>query len=109
MKHLFFLAGLCFALLVGCAGFKAASDAFYEGEAMGYRGIIRVRVGMEGGSIAEITILESSEDGAVGGAAIEELTDLVLAYNTTELEAISGATSSSKGFLAAVENAIIGK
>ena len=109
MKYLLFIAGICFALTVNCTGYRAASDAFYEGEAMGYRGIIRVRVGMDGDSIAEITLLESSDDGAVGGAAIDELTDLVLACNTTELEAISGATNTSKGFLAAVENAIMGK
>ena len=75
---------------------------------MGYRGIIRVRVGVEGGRISEITVVESSEDGAVGGAAMEELADLVLMYNTTELDAVSGATETSRGFLAAIEHAIMG-
>jgi len=82
-------------------------DAFYQGAAMGYRGMIRVRVGFEQGTITEITVVESREDQAIGGAAIEELTDLVLMYNTTELDAVSGATETSKGFLEAVENAIM--
>jgi len=73
---------------------------------MGYRGIIHVLVGMENGTITEITVIESSEDPAIGGAAIEELTDLVLLYNTTEIDAVSGATETSRGFLEAVENAI---
>jgi len=82
-------------------------DAFYEGAAMGYRGMIRVRVGFEQGTITEITVVESREDQTIGGAAIEELTDLVLMYNTTELDAVSGATETSKGFLEAIENAIM--
>ena len=102
-------AGLVLAavLSVGCASLKAETGAVYEGEAMGYRGMIRVRVGFEQGTITEITV-ESQEDRNVGGAAIEELTDLVLMYNTTELDAVSGATETSKGFLEAVENAIMG-
>ena len=84
----------------------SAGAAGTVGSAMGYRGIIRVRVGMEHGTITEITVLESNEDRAVGAAAIEELTDLVLMYNTTELDAVSGATVTSKGFLAAIEDAL---
>ena len=94
--------------LAGCAGQKTGPEAEYEGAAMGYRGIIRVQVGMEKGAVSEITVIESHEDRAVGGAAIEELADPVLMYNTTEIDAISGATETSKGFLAAVENAIMG-
>ena len=105
---------LAAALLFGCAGNKAAGEAavgtaVYKGAAMGYRGIIRVSVGIEDGNISEITIVESREDPAVGGAAMEELADLVLAYNTTEIDAISGATETSRGFLAAIEDAIMGK
>ena len=102
------------ALILGCVSQEAAyvggtgGEAVYEGAAMGYRGIIRVRVGVENGNITDIAVLESREDGAVGGAAIEELADLVLMYNTTELDAVSGATETSKGFLAAIENAIMG-
>ena len=96
------------ALLFGCASQETPDKAVYEGFAMGYRDIIRVRVGLEGGTITEITVMESGEDSAVGGAAIDELSDLVLMYNTTELDAISGATETSKGFLAAIENAIMG-
>ena len=113
MKHIYtrtLLAALTVALFFGCASQKSVdeNEAEYEGAAMGYRGIICVRVVMESGNITEITIIESSEDEAVGGAAIEELTDLALMYNTTELDVISGATETSKGFLAAIENAIIG-
>ena len=109
MKHLCITAlFLAVALLCCCSSRqKTENGAVYEGEAMGYRGIIRVRVGMENGIITEITVLESHEDRAVGGAAIEELTDMVMMYNSTEIDAVSGATETSKGFLEAIENAIL--
>jgi uncharacterized protein with FMN-binding domain len=103
-------------LFSACAGFgrgavadESAVEAaeIYEGLGRGFRGTIRVRVRMEAGTIAEIEIIESSEDAAVGGAAMEELTELVLLYSSAGLDAISGATESSKGFLEAVENAIL--
>jgi uncharacterized protein with FMN-binding domain len=113
MKYFFLITGLALAagFALGCMSLKAESSsedgAVYEGAAMGYRGMIHVRVGFENGTITDITVLESDEDRAVGGAAIEELTDLVLLYNTTEIDAISGATETSRGFLAAIENAIM--
>ena len=107
MKHLI-VAVLVIGLLYGCSSQqKNEADAFYEGAAMGYRGIIRVRVGMKNGTITDITVLESREDRAIGGAAIEELSDLVMMYNSTEIDAISGATETSKGFLEALERAIL--
>jgi uncharacterized protein with FMN-binding domain len=96
------------ALLFGCASLRMGGGTVYEGVAMGYRGMIHVQVGFEQGTITEIAVIESQEDRAIGGAAIEELTDLVLMYNTTELDAVSGATETSKGFLEAIENAIMG-
>ena len=106
MKYLFFPI-LITAFIFGCASLKTANEAYYEGSAMGYRGMIHVRVGVEKGNITEIVIVESHEDRSVGGAAIEELADLVLMYNTTELDAVSGATATSRGFLEAIENAIM--
>jgi uncharacterized protein with FMN-binding domain len=101
-------ASTALALLFGCASLRMGSGTVYEGAAMGYRGMIHVQVGFEQGTITEITVIESGEDWAIGGAAIEELTDLVLMYNTTEVDVVSGATETSRGFLEAIENAIMG-
>ena len=78
----------------------------YEGSSEGYRGEIHVRLHIEGGSITEIEIIDSVEDRFVGETAMEELLELVLIYNTTDLDIISGATESSEGFLAAVADAL---
>ena len=116
MKYTFGYVIVLLAFAAGCAVFgpggraqqAASADSLFEGTGQGYRGPIRVLVRMEGGSIAAIDIVDSEEDRLVGGAAMEELLDLVIAYNTTDLDAVSGATESSKGFLEAVENAIMG-
>ena len=115
MKYLLFIAAgfVIPVLFSGCAGLKTETkaeekQAVYEGSAPGYRGIIRVRVGFENGAFTEITVVESREDRAVGSAAMEELADMVLFYNTTDIDVISGATVTSEGFLAAIENAVTG-
>jgi uncharacterized protein with FMN-binding domain len=98
-------------IVSGCAllGGRASREAAYEGTAQGYRGPISLQVRLNAGTITEIIIIESEEDRSVGGAAMEELIDLVILYNSTDVDVISGATESSRGFLEAVDNAIMGK
>jgi fumarate reductase flavoprotein subunit len=82
-------------------------DKIYEGSAFGYRGHIYVQVSLSGGSISEITVIDSDEDRFVGGAAMEELIETVIELNSADVDAVSGATITSKGFLEAVRNAIM--
>jgi urocanate reductase len=114
-RFIFTLTILVLITVFGCAVFSKSSrmekravsiDGIYHGAGKGYRGSISVQVRMEGGSIASIDIIDSDEDLSVGGAAMEELIDLIITYNTTDIDAISGATETSRGFLEAVENAI---
>jgi uncharacterized protein with FMN-binding domain len=81
-------------------------DGVYEGSGPGWRGPVLVRVRLESGKITEVEILDHEDDPFTGGAAMEELAELVLEYNTVDLDGISGATESSSGFLAAVEAAL---
>ena len=117
MKYVLLLILLPALITAGCAssrGYekeqneKVQYDRVLEGKSEGYRGPIHVQVLMNGGSIMEIVIVDSQEDRFVGGAAIEELIDAVIECNTTDVDVISGATMSSKGFLEAVFNAIMG-
>jgi uncharacterized protein with FMN-binding domain len=111
MKNIrFFVFALIFTIC-GCLASPPWSGGDGEGEilegtGMGYRGPIYVRLRVKDGSITEIDV-DSIEDRFVGGAAIEELIDLIIEYNSTDVDAVSGATETSKGFLSAVENAII--
>jgi uncharacterized protein with FMN-binding domain len=107
MKNILFALSLTVFSCVSLGG-RDSPGKVYEGTAQGYRGPIMVQVRVNDGSITEIIIVDSEEDNLVGGAAIEELIDMVIQYNTTDIDAVTGATESSRGFLKAVENAIIG-
>ena len=108
MKIILFSILALFFVISGCLTWPGGGEEgeILEGTGMGYRGPIHVRLRVNGETITEIDV-DSMEDRFVGGAAIEELIDLVIEYNSTDVDAVSGATETSKGFLSAVENAII--
>jgi len=108
MKKFLVLAVLV-VFAVGCVALGGGSVALgetFEGVGQGYRGPIRVVVYINGRNITEI-VVDSVEDRFVGGAAMEELIDAVIEYNSTDVDAVTGATESSRGFLEAIENAIL--
>jgi uncharacterized protein with FMN-binding domain len=99
------LAAACLLLFWGCAGSEYVPSV-WEGSGQGYRGEIRVQVSVSAALIQGIEISAHQEDPLIGGTAMEELLELVLEYQTTDLDGISGATGSCAGFLAAVEDAL---
>jgi fumarate reductase flavoprotein subunit len=106
-------AGILPALLGACAGAGAVKgessgprDGVWEGGGRGWGGEIRVRLRLSSSLIQEIEILPHREDPFIGGEAMGELLELVLDYQSAGLDAVSGATESSIGFLAAVEDAL---
>ena len=78
----------------------------FEGSAMGLRGPIIVRLELSSGEIVDIVIIENRESVHPGLAAIEELLEMVLETGSVDIDVISGATFSSRGFLEAVEDAL---
>ena len=85
------------------AGF---TPGVYGGHGRGYRGPVHVRVQISHAGIEDIVIVSHREGAFPGLAAMEELLDMVLETGSTDLDTISGATLSSRGFLEAVENAL---
>ncbi|GHT73337.1 hypothetical protein FACS1894124_1570 [Spirochaetia bacterium] len=109
-----FALGLA-ALTVNCAGFStktAGARAYrytpgvYAGTGQGFRGPVQVAVRLDANGITGIEILKFEDDYLPGGAAMEELLELLLDGADTGVDAISGATESSAGFLSAVEDAL---
>ncbi|GHU84792.1 FMN-binding protein [Spirochaetia bacterium] len=100
------------ALILNCAGFKAAAfgvryvPGTYEGTGQGFRGPVQVAVRLDANGITGIEILKFDDEYLPGGAAMEELLELVLDMGDTDVDAVSGATESSAGFLSAVEDAL---
>ncbi|MDR0387066.1 MAG: FMN-binding protein [Treponema sp.] len=103
---------LAAAVLCTCAGFTAAVGppryypGVYEGVGQGFRGPVYLSVHIGAAGITAIEILEHVDDEQIGGGAMEELSALVLDAGSPEVDGISGATGSSTGFLAALEDAL---
>jgi uncharacterized protein with FMN-binding domain len=123
MKQILFtiaLAAACCAAAAGIVGCATAAAAFsgvsgrlvrfnsgiWTGCGEGYCGPILVEVETGANQILRIRLIEENEDPLSGGEAIRELTALVLEYDNTDIDAISGATVSSEGFLHAVDDAL---
>lgn len=97
-----FLSLLSACLLAGCA---ATADERI-GEAQGYGGTLRVSVTMDGDKIADVQVISHSETQNIGTRAIEALPKDIVSANTTEVDAISGATVTSNAIKAAVRDAL---
>jgi uncharacterized protein with FMN-binding domain len=111
MRFIVIFLSIMFVVTVGCAVLIGRSaepvGEVFEGTAQGMRGPITVKVRVNDGNITEIVVANSTEDRFVGAAAIEELIDTVIENNNTDVDVISGATISSRGFLDAVNNALL--
>jgi len=110
MKNLLVFTLVLIILLCGCAALsrqQAPAGKVFEGTGQGYRGLIAVQVCVDDGTITEIVVVDSDEDRNVGVPAMEELIELVILYNSADIDAVSGATETSRGFLEAVRSAIL--
>lgn len=95
---------LVFALSV--AAF-AWNDGVYVGKADGHNGPLSVEVTVEGGKITAIEVLEHSETPIIGDAGFTVI-DAIIKAQSTDVDAVSGASVTSRAVLAAVEDALGG-
>ena len=61
---------------------------------------------MDGSSMAAIDVLEQSETPDIGGKALETLPQAVLDAQSVDVDAVSGATTTSNAFFTAVSEAL---
>ena len=80
-------------------------DGVYIGSGEGYRGETTVAVSLKDGTIDNIMVMNTEDDAAYFKRA-ESLLKQVLQQQTTDLDAISGATFSSEGILEAIADAL---
>ncbi len=101
---------LCVALILFCIyGSQYVEEHVghqYDGAAQGFAGEIKVSVFVEGDTITDITYQTEGETPSIGGSAIRSLRTKILKTQNTQIDTISGATYSSKGFLGAVNAAL---
>lgn len=80
-------------------------DGTYYGEGEGYKSAIRVAVTVANGRISQIDIVSQGDDAAYFSRA-QSLVSSIVSKQTTAVDTVSGATFSSEGILAAVEDAL---
>ena len=98
------------ALIAGlvCSVFAAAVSAApvtTQGTGVGKHGDVTVAVTFDSGKIKDIKIVKQQEIPVLAAKVFTDLKQHVIDTNSVQLDAISGATFSSKGFLDAVADA----
>lgn len=81
-------------------------DGVYTGEGEGFRGTIQVQVTVEDGYIADIAVLSFQDDREFFQKAQSAVIKDILAEQTSDVDAVSGATFSSNGIMDAVADAL---
>jgi uncharacterized protein with FMN-binding domain len=84
-------------------------DGTYTGSAQGYGGTITVQVTVENGLITAVDILDAAGETDSFFNRAMGVVEQVLTRQTWEVDAVSGATYSSKGILAAIQAALTGQ
>ena len=85
----------------------ALTDGSYTAEGKGIGGKVPVTVTVKDSKIATVTVGDNSETQGIGSKAIEQLPDAIVAANGTEgVDAVSGATVTSKAIFSAVDEAL---
>lgn len=94
-------------LLIGCGQSGATfADGSFTGSGRGHHGDIKVEVTIESGSIASIDVLENPENKVLSAPVYEKLSKAMIDSNSADVDAVSGASDSSRGFTEAVADAL---
>lgn len=94
-------------LAVSGAAVLAYTNGVFEGEADGYLGKIKLAVTVENGAVKALKVLETHDTDGIFGPAFEALSAKIIKANgVAGVDAVSGATYSSKGILAAATAAL---
>ena len=84
-------------------------DGTYEGQANGYRGVVKVSVTVKDHKITAIKVLSNSDDAAFFNRASTGVIKNILDKQSLKVDVVGGATYSSNGIIKAVENALTGE
>ena len=104
MKKLLVLAA---AALLATGANAAYKDGTYVGEGQGKASTIKAQVVVKGGKIASVKVLDQKETPMIyKGAESSVIPAIVKANGTKGVATVSGATLSSKGIIAAVDQAL---
>jgi uncharacterized protein with FMN-binding domain len=82
-------------------------DGTYQGSGIGFKGkTTTVSVVVAGGKITSIKTVSTGDDAPFYNKAFNTVTQAIISSQSSSVDAVSGATYSSKGIMAAVANAL---
>ena len=105
MKSTMIKSAVAMVFAVGFAAASMASPVTAEGTGVGKHGDITVAVTFDADKIQDIKIVKNAENPILAKKVFTDLKDQVVALSSTDVDLISGATFSAKGFIDAVNDA----
>lgn len=97
--------GILLFTLVACSS-GSSKDGKFVGEAKGANGPIKVEVTVKKDAIENIKVIESSETDGVSDLALKQIPDAIIKDQGLDVDAVTGASSTSKAVVDAVKNAL---
>jgi uncharacterized protein with FMN-binding domain len=96
------------ALVVSCARPAASkwNDGAYPGKAEGVHGDIELTVTVEKGKIVKVEVTKQNEAAGVSDVAFERVPKEIIEKQALKVDAVSGASLTSKAIMAAAEDAL---
>ena len=107
MKKLFIMllvVFFCFPQFV--CGAETYVPGFYRGVGQGFGGSVSVEIEVDADKIIGITAIGEGETDAIGGQALESLTQSSLASQSVDVEVVAGATMTSSAVKEAAKAAL---
>ena len=105
MKSTMIKSVVAMVFAVGFAAASMAAPVTAEGTGVGKHGDITVAVTFDAGKIQDIKIVKNAENPILAKKVFTDLKDQVVALSSTDVDLVSGATFSAKGFIDAVNDA----
>ena len=85
------------------------ADGVYEGSANGMGGAVKVSVTVSGGKITAVEVVEHNETAGISDPAIEQIPAKIVDAQSTDVDAVAGATVTSEAIKEAVKAALSGE
>ncbi|MFI3258328.1 MAG: FMN-binding protein, partial [Spirochaetales bacterium] len=91
---------------VSCGKASTYEDGVFTGYGDGFGGELAVTVTVAGGKITNVSVDSHSETNGIGTPAIEQLPAMIVKANSTDVDAVAGATVTGNAIIFAVNNAL---
>lgn len=113
IKNIRFIYIVCVLLFIsilstGCSGSGSGyTDGTYEGISNnGMHGEVKVKVTVKDSNISGVEVTSHNETESIGTVAVEQLPDIIIESQSTEVDSVSGATMTSTAIKEAVNDAL---